>query len=222
MIEFLSTPIAPLLTDRPADPHAAGLLRNLCGVGPHEPLYELIASRIRIRATSDCVVTLAGTVFRPEQGNMIVLHRGEILELTPYSKGYRDYLIAQLPEGSKSRKWLSASHFEDMDTGVLRVAKGPEFTEGCLDGEFIVDSRSNRMGVRLNRVRPREFALPELITSPVGWGTIQLPPDGHPIILMPDCQSTGGYPRIGWVVPQDLRILAQLKPGASLRFKTLV
>jgi antagonist of KipI len=47
-----------------------------------------------------------------------------------------------------------------------------------------------------------------------------MPPDGHPIILMPDCQSTGGYPRIGWVVPQDLWILGQLNPGATLRFIT--
>jgi len=220
VIEFISAPIAPLVTTRPADPYSADLLRTLCGVDRHHPVIEVIASRVRVRATQDCVVSIAGTVFRLKDGNRLFLKKDEVVELSPSGHGYRDYLIAQIPESISERKWLSWSTWDDVENGILRVHRGPEFTPGCLDGDFTVDARSNRIGVRLNRLQPKTFATEELITSPVGWGTIQMPPDGHPIILMPDCQSTGGYPRIGWVLPQDLRILGQLKPGATLRFIT--
>jgi antagonist of KipI len=48
---------------------------------------------------------------------------------------------------------------------------------------------------------------------------MQLPPDGMPIILMADRQTTGGYPRIGEVASVDLPLIAQLKPGDRLRFR---
>jgi allophanate hydrolase subunit 2 len=218
VIEFISAPIPPLETRRPADPHAAGLLRALCGVDRRHPVIELVASRIKFRATTDCVVSIAGTVFRLKNGNRLFLKKGEFVELSPSGNGYRDYLIAQIPETKMERKWLSWTNFDDVETGTIRVGVGPEFTPGSLDGEFIVDSRSNRIGLRLSRVEPQTFPSEEMITCPVGWGTIQMPPDGNPIILLPDAQSTGGYPRIGWVVPQDLWIVGQLKPGSVLRF----
>lgn len=219
MIEFISALIPPLETRKPADPYSAGLLRELCGVDQSHPVTELVASRVTMRATMDCVVSIAGTVFRFGNGNRLFLRKDEIIELTPAGNGYRDVLIAQIPEPDMHRKWLSASNFSYVESDTLRVRPGPEFTPGCLDGVFTVDSRSNRIGLRLNRTESCTFPTEELITSPVGWGTIQMPPDGHPIILMPDCQSTGGYPRIGWVIPEDLRILGQLRPGASLRFR---
>lgn len=218
VIEFISTPIPPLETRRPADPHAAGLLRALCCVDRNYPVIELVASRIKFRATSDCAVSIAGTVFQLKNGNRFFLKKDEVVELTPSANGYRDYLIAQIPESKMERKWLSWTNFDVVETATIRVCIGPEFTPGSLDGEFIVDSRSNRIGVRLNRVNPQAFPSEEMITCPVGWGTIQMPPDGNPIILLPDAQSTGGYPRIGWVVEEDLRILGQLKPGAKLHF----
>ncbi|MEL6989257.1 MAG: hypothetical protein AAGK97_15710, partial [Bacteroidota bacterium] len=61
-----------------------------------------------------------------------------------------------------------------------------------------------------------------MISSPVIPGCIQLPPDGLPIILMKDAQTTGGYPRIAVVDTDDLNILAQKKPGDSVGFSLLV
>jgi allophanate hydrolase subunit 2 len=215
MIEFLNAPIQPLITKRPADPFAAGLLRDVCGVGTDHPIYEIIASRFRIRAKETCVITVAGTVFRPERGNSFLLKKDEEIILSPSEPGYRDYLIAQIPEGNQSRKWLSASNFEYVKTRTIRVEPGPEFTPGCLDGSFTIKEH-NRIGIRLERHQPLSFEHREIITSPVGWGTIQMPADGHPIILMPDCQQTGGYPRIGFVRPEDLRVLGQLRTGDLL------
>jgi antagonist of KipI len=52
----------------------------------------------------------------------------------------------------------------------------------------------------------------------VCFGVLQLPPDGHPILLLADHQTTGGYPVIGVVASVERTRLAQLKPGDSLRF----
>ena len=83
---------------------------------------------------------------------------------------------------------------------------------------FRVAPHSDRMGVRLEgpglELAPAEPCLSEPVTS----GTVQLPPDGQPIILLADRQTTGGYPVIGHVATVDLPKLAQRRPGESLRF----
>ena len=49
-------------------------------------------------------------------------------------------------------------------------------------------------------------------------GTVQLPPDGQPIVLLADAQTVGGYARVGYTVNCDLPRLAQLRPGAKVHF----
>jgi antagonist of KipI len=60
-----------------------------------------------------------------------------------------------------------------------------------------------------------------LLSEGVAFGTIQLPPGGAPIVLMADRQTAGGYPRIGEVATVDLPLIAQLKPGDSVRFRII-
>lgn len=61
----------------------------------------------------------------------------------------------------------------------------------------------------------------ELLSEPVTNGTIQVPKDGNPIILLADRQTTGGYPKIAQVATVDLPLLAQKKPGEIVRFKEI-
>jgi antagonist of KipI len=84
---------------------------------------------------------------------------------------------------------------------------------------FNVSSSSDRMGYRLEGVELQLRSPVELLSEGVAFGTMQLPPDGMPIILMADRQTTGGYPRIGEVATVDLPLVAQLKPGDRLRFR---
>jgi antagonist of KipI len=84
---------------------------------------------------------------------------------------------------------------------------------------FNVSSSSDRMGYRLEGVELPLRNPVELLSEGVAFGTMQLPPDGMPIILMADRQTTGGYPRIGEVASVDLPLIAQLKPGDRLRFR---
>jgi antagonist of KipI len=59
----------------------------------------------------------------------------------------------------------------------------------------------------------------EMISTAVSMGTVQVIPDGSPLILMADAQTTGGYPRIAQVIDADLPILAQKRPGDKIRFR---
>jgi allophanate hydrolase subunit 2 len=56
------------------------------------------------------------------------------------------------------------------------------------------------------------------VSEPVAPGTVQLPPDGQPIVLLGEAQTIGGYPRIAHVIRADLPRLAQLRPGDAVRF----
>lgn len=99
---------------------------------------------------------------------------------------------------------------------------GPESNslEQLLDGKsFKIDPSSNRMGIRL--IGNIKSSLDEIASSAVIPGTIQLPPGGQPIILMNDCQTTGGYPRIGKVMNDDLGKLAQIRAGNTIQFKLI-
>ena len=52
-------------------------------------------------------------------------------------------------------------------------------------------------------------------------GALQLPPDGLPILLLANCQTTGCYPVVGVVCSADLRLAAQLRPGAAVRLQSI-
>jgi antagonist of KipI len=58
----------------------------------------------------------------------------------------------------------------------------------------------------------------EMLSEAVSFGTIQVPAEGNPIILLADRQTTGGYPKIGQIASVDLPMMAQLKPGEKVRF----
>lgn len=88
----------------------------------------------------------------------------------------------------------------------------------CTDG-YRVSAQSNRQGLRLQGVPLTPADTRERLSEPVAPGTVQLPPDGQPIVLMAEAQTMGGYPRIGHVIAADLPRLAQLRPGDTLRFE---
>ena len=85
---------------------------------------------------------------------------------------------------------------------------------------WTVDPRSNRQGLRCAG-KALAAKLPEQVSAAVAPGTVQLPPDGHPIVLLADAQTVGGYPRLGHVIAADLPRLAQRRAGDALRFVAL-
>jgi biotin-dependent carboxylase-like uncharacterized protein len=91
--------------------------------------------------------------------------------------------------------------------------------ELLFEAAWKLSARSGRMGLRLEGP-PLALAEPAItLSEPVTPGTLQLPPEAGPILLMAEAQTVGGYPRIGHVALGDLPRLAQLVPGEALRFR---
>ena len=86
---------------------------------------------------------------------------------------------------------------------------------------FTVRTESDRMGYRLAGEALRLKAPRELISAAVTFGTVQVPPDGQPIVLMADRQTTGGYPKLAQVISADLPLLAQTHLGGQVRFRAV-
>jgi antagonist of KipI len=83
---------------------------------------------------------------------------------------------------------------------------------------FTVSPDSDRMGVRLDGPELKRMDNGDLISEAVAPGTIQVPPSGKPILLLGDCQTIGGYPKIAHVITVDLGVAAQLRAADHARF----
>ncbi len=103
---------------------------------------------------------------------------------------------------------------------IVRGAEWSQFAKETIEAHqiFRVSGRSDRMGVRLEGEPLRRMTGGEMISSAVAPGTLQVPPDGQPILLLGDCQTIGGYPKIAHVITVDLPATAQLFPGDEVRF----
>ena len=83
---------------------------------------------------------------------------------------------------------------------------------------FAVSPDSDRMGVRFDSPELKREDNVDLTSEAVAPGTIQVPPSGKPILLLGDCQTIGGYPKIAHVITVDLSMAAQLRAGDYVRF----
>ncbi|HTD28641.1 MAG TPA: biotin-dependent carboxyltransferase family protein [Xanthomonadaceae bacterium] len=112
----------------------------------------------------------------------------------------------------------------DLDFGdsiAVRVLSGRDATtpvDALYAREFAIDSASDRQGLRLLGNALHLANDYERVSEPAIPGTVQLPSDGRPIVLLADAQTVGGYPRIGHVIDADLPRLAQRRAGQHLRF----
>ena len=101
---------------------------------------------------------------------------------------------------------------------ALRALPGPAAGLGSLTGAtWRVAAAADRVGVRLEGHGPASDVGGEALTHGLPWGAVQVPPDGHPIILGPDHQTTGGYRVPAVVISADLPLVGQLRPGDEVR-----
>ncbi len=105
---------------------------------------------------------------------------------------------------------------------ILRATPGPQsdwFDPGALYGvPYRVSEDSNRMGLRLDGP-PLARHAGHMLTEGVSLGAVQISPDGRPIILFVEHQTTGGYPKIANVISADLHRVGQLRPRDEIRFE---
>ncbi len=140
-------------------------------------------------------------------------------DLLPGSSSSGDHISRFLPEEFKPRSESKIT---------LRAMPGPQddyFDEGMqifFNAEFQVTSQADRMGYRLGGpVIPLKQGMPKtIISEPSLPGTVQVPPDGQPIIEMVEL-TVGGYAKIATVLTPDLDLVAQARPGDLIRFTSV-
>jgi 5-oxoprolinase (ATP-hydrolysing) subunit C len=110
-------------------------------------------------------------------------------------------------------------------TGPIRVVAGPQADHfsaqtlaGFVDTDFQVTAEADRMGVRLAGAALPHVGAAEIVSDATVPGSIQVPGNGQPIILLADAQTAGGYPKIGTVIGADLARVGAAQPGQQLRF----
>ncbi|MBV7270500.1 biotin-dependent carboxyltransferase family protein [Winogradskyella luteola] len=140
------------------------------------------------------------------------ISKGDILNYNDYDN--------EFIESNVSVKY-NASILSDK---TLEVYTGAEFNllsnnqkELLLNMELRVSKQNNRMAYQLEPLFSNAFA--PMITSPVLPGTVQLTPKGNLIVLMRDCQTTGGYPRVLQLTERAINILSQKTTGNTLKIR---
>jgi len=111
---------------------------------------------------------------------------------------------------------------------TARVVLGPQndrFTDGgirtLLGDTYEVLPQSDRMGTRLRGPRIEHARGHDIISDGIAPGSIQVPGDGQPIVLLADRQSTGGYTKVATVCSFDVWRIGQRRPGQTLRFRAV-
>ena len=129
---------------------------------------------------------------------------------------------------SKINKNLVYKKLNYVNTKIenIRVIKGTNFDYFSEKGkdiffekEFVVSKLSDRMGMRLSGPKIDNIADTNIKSEGLIKGVIQVPADGHPIIMLSDHGTIGGYPKIGVVISADYDKLVQLTPGSKIKFK---
>jgi antagonist of KipI len=103
---------------------------------------------------------------------------------------------------------------------TVAVIRGPQverFEPASLHSffsqRFRLSLTSDRMGYRLEGALPVQAGSADITSEGLAMGAVQVPADGQPIVMMADCATVGGYPKIAAVVSADLPLLAQCTPG---------
>jgi len=130
------------------------------------------------------------------------------------------------PFAAAGTRWSPSLRPPYSSNPILRVILGPQreaFTEegiaAFLSSPYTLSATSDRMGARLQGRAIAHTGKGSSISDGVIAGCIQVPPDGQPIVMLADHQSTGGYPKIAVVLQADLPLLAQLLPGDQVLFQ---
>lgn len=159
----------------------------------------------------------------------------EVLKSKSWFEGITDhyrlkkgmFLTYESASGEKPNTHTSLKiKIDHLTHNVLQVYPGPEFNflnqeqrQLLLSSDFRIDRNNNRMAIQLTETLPNDIS--PILTGPVTPGTVQLTPSGKIIVLMRDCQTTGGYPRILQLRENAINLISQKVSGDRISFVIL-
>ena len=158
------------------------------------------------------------------------LKEGDELFLGSKHTAFKDFAAKNISESFWAPTWsLPHPVWPSGDESVeIRVTSGAQmklFTSESIHAffnqNFTITADSDRMGYRLQGDRLSLIAKEDMISEAISFGSIQVPSEGNPIILLADRQTAGGYPKIAQVCSVDLSLIAQLKPDFQLSFRLI-
>ncbi|MBA8763212.1 biotin-dependent carboxyltransferase family protein [Staphylococcus coagulans] len=123
----------------------------------------------------------------------------------------------------RSSDYSSFNRARHLPIGIMDGPQLESFTRRTIKEieqiEFKISESSDRMGYRLKGQSIQPFQSADIISEPVALGSVQVPKDGNPIILLNDRQTVGGYTKIGTVIDCDIVDIVQKQPGESIKFE---
>ena len=142
------------------------------------------------------------------------LMNGDVIEVFDTPAASKNIDNAQLPPNEYSSNI------------TVRAVLGPQddmFTDEDIrlffNTEYKVTPQADRMGIRLDGEPLKSKNGVDIISDGIVFGSVQVPKNGMPIVLMADHQTTGGYAKIATVISVDLPLLAQAKPNDTVHFE---
>ncbi len=181
------------------------------------------------------VMESKSTYLRAEFGgfNGRALRKDDVLSIGDKSSDSAE-IIKKMEAINKGDDFVATSWYmknfimQNSESTVIRVFPDRQFdsvSKKSIDiffsSKFNIDNKSDRMGYSLSGEKIEFKEKLEMISESVSIGTIQIPPDGNPIILLADAQTVGGYPKIAHVAQVDIQKIVQLKPNDKLTFKKI-
>lgn len=177
-----------------------------------------LRSYLAVAGGFDAPVILGSRSVYLRGGMGAALKKGDLIQSLP--------LENQAPQAGRS---LTDDFQPTLDLmAPIRVLPGPQIDYFTRKGQetftksvYCISPISDRQGCRTEGPSIERARGPDIITDPIPLGSIQVPGDGLPIILLKDAQVTGGYAKIGLVARVDLDRVGQLSPGDKIRFKLI-
>lgn len=157
------------------------------------------------------------------------LQKGDILSCGEITER-GEIFMKQLKEENVPFEWFAdySAFYISPEPNKIRILKGSEFDyfdeasqKIFFKHPYKLTINANRMGYQLEGSKLALTKQFELLSEGVTYGTVQVPSNGQPIILMAERQTTGGYPKIGQVATVDLPRLAQLQPRDEIEFEMI-
>ena len=144
------------------------------------------------------------------------LQKGDILNIGVNGKNY---------EQVRERKCAGEVYSGTVTVHVIEGPQAEYFTKKgrktFYRGTYTVSDKSDRMGCRMDGPAIESCNGTDIISDGIAPGSVQVPADGKPIVLLADRQTTGGYAKIATVCSTDIPRLAQCKPGDKVRFRKI-
>jgi len=149
-----------------------------------------------------------------------LLQAGDLLRSGEPSRSCDEMSARTLSEGA--RPAYSENPTVDVILGPQKDRFNEKNIQTFLSSSYKVSPSSDRMGYRFEGARLNHIGGADLTSEGMTMGAVQVPADGQPIVMMADCATAGGYPKIASVISADLPLLAQCTPGKdNIRFREI-